>query len=165
MGLDRKIESMTHSLNLRMCGAPQKVWGTRPANSRDAAAAWPSFLAFRFQGPGFWAWPCPRARHAKASGSESFLQNRLFRRRFSLPDRCLHFERPLRGATDGLFVGNPYFSSSGRTGREDPQPDTNPSQMWLAVKSVSVSNCEGKQKARKLPLRGVWGVNPTVNPS
>ena len=122
---------------------------------------WP--LDFRAQG--FWAWPCPRARHAKASGSESFLQNRLFRRRFSLPDRCLHFERPLRGATDGLFVGNPYFSSSGRTGREDPQPDTNPSQMWLAVKSLSVSNCEGKQKARKLPLRGVWGVNPTVNPS
>ena len=47
------------------------------------------------------------------------------------------------------------------TGREDPQPDTSPSQLRFAVNlGAYISNCERKQRARKPPLRGVWGVNP-----
>ena len=48
-----------------------------------------------------------------------------------------------------------------RTGREAPQPNTNPFQPCFARKCGHVmQNFEGKQRARKPPLRWVWGVNP-----
>ena len=65
----------------------------------------------------------------------------------------------VRGA--GCLMETHAFHRAAGTGREDPQPDTNPSQQCLVVQlSVEVSNSERKQRARKPPLRGVWGVNP-----
>ena len=47
------------------------------------------------------------------------------------------------------------------TGREDLQPHTNPSQLRFALTwNHLMQSCEEKQRARKPPLRGVWGVNP-----
>ena len=59
------------------------------------------------------------------------------------PAALVPFERPLQGARCGLFDGNPCFSSSGRHRPRGP-----------------TTNSERKQRARKHPLRGVWGVNP-----
>ena len=50
------------------------------------------------------------------------------------------------------------------TGREDLQPHTNPSQLWFALKCGHLmQSCEGKQRARKPPLRGFRG--RTLNPN
>ena len=47
---------------------------------------------------------------------------------------------------------------------EDPQPDTNPSQLWLAVKRTSYAELRGEAESKKASLEGglgqVWGVNP-----
>ena len=52
--------------------------------------------------------------------------------------------------------GNPCFSSSG-TGREDPQPDTNPSQLWFAVKRAFYAEPRGEAESKKAPLEGGFG--------
>ena len=52
-----------------------------------------------------------------------------------------------------VFVGTRRAAG---TGREDPQHHTNPSQPWFDV-NVYLSNCEGKQGARKPPLGGYGG--------
>ena len=67
----------------------------------------------------------------------------------------------LTGCQGGLFVGNPCFSSSGRTGRQDPQPDTNPSQLWLAVKCGRLCVEPRKEaESQKAPLEGGLGGEP-----
>ena len=53
-----------------------------------------------------------------------------------------------------LFVG------AAGTGREDPQPDTNPSQQCLVVQCGCLCVEQRKEaKSKKTPLEGVWGVN------
>ena len=60
-----------------------------------------------------------------------------------------------------MFVGVLFLLVEQPTGREELQPDTSPSQLWFVLKCDHVvQRCEGKQRARKPPLRGVWRVNP-----
>ena len=40
----------------------------------------------------------------------------------------------LTGCEGKLFVGNLAYRRAAGAGREDPQPDTNPSQLWFVVK-------------------------------
>ena len=46
------------------------------------------------------------------------------------------------------------------TGREDPQPDSNPSQLRFAVKRAFSAELRGETESKKAPLEGGWGVNP-----
>ena len=51
-----------------------------------------------------------------------------------------------------MFAGNPCFSSSGR---EDPQPNTNPFQLWLAVKRALCTfyaKLRGEAESKTAPL-------------
>ena len=46
------------------------------------------------------------------------------------------------------------------TGREDPQPDSNPFQLRFIVKSTFSAELRREAKSKKAPLEGGWGVNP-----
>ena len=46
------------------------------------------------------------------------------------------------------------------TGREDPQPDSNPFQLRFFVKRTFSAKLRGEAKSKKAPLEGGWGVNP-----
>ena len=43
-----------------------------------------------------------------------------------------------------MFVGNPSFRRAAGTGREDPQPDSNPSQLRFAVKRTFSAELRGE---------------------
>ena len=45
------------------------------------------------------------------------------------------------------------------TGREDPQPHTNPFQLWFAMTCGRLC-VEQRRESRKKEMRGIWGVNP-----
>ena len=67
----------------------------------------------------------------------------------------------VRGA--GCLMETHAFHRAARTGREDPQPDTNPSQQCLVVQCACLSVEQRKRKeaeSKKAALEGVWGVNP-----
>ena len=78
------------------------------------------------------------------------------RARLSCQNRCLHFERPLRGAD--CLLETAAFRRAAGTGREDPQPDTSASQLWFAVQCGCL--CVEMHGSEKAPLTGVWGVSP-----
>ena len=60
---------------------------------------------------------------------------------------------PEQGARGEVFVGI-------GTGREDPQPDSNPFQLRFAVKRTFCAELRGEAESKKAPLEGGWGVNP-----
>ena len=47
------------------------------------------------------------------------------------------------------------------TGREDPQPDTNPFQLWFAVKTAFYAELRGEAESKKAPLEGGLGGGTT----
>ena len=117
-----------------LAGNPQGVWGP-PSR--------------RLQGPG------PRGRlSCPAVCCHSWPNRVLFVATNSFRKKCI-FHRGAKCLLETL--------SSRReagAGREDLQPHTNPSQLWLALKCDHLMQSrEGKQRARKPLLRGVWGVN------
>ena len=46
------------------------------------------------------------------------------------------------------------------TGREDPQPDSNPFQLRFAVKRTFYAELRRETESKKAPLEGGWGVSP-----
>ena len=59
-----------------------------------------------------------------------------------------------------MFVGNPCVFVGG-TGREDPQPDTNPFQLWFAVKCGRLCvELRREAESKKTPLDGGLGGEP-----
>ena len=72
--------------------------------------------------------------------------------------RCLHFEPTSQGVRGKLFVGNLASRRGAGTGREDPQPDTNPSQLWLAVKRSFYAELLRREAGSK--KKGIRGGEP-----
>ena len=59
-----------------------------------------------------------------------------------------------------MFVGTLVSRRAAGTGREDPQPDSNPFQLRFAVKRTFSAELRGEAESKKGPLEGGWGVNP-----
>ena len=81
---------------------------------------------------------------------------------------CASFPIPsklLRAALTGCEGRNVYWKPFSSSGLHRPRGPHNPTQIHLSSALlcnvvVYVSNSERKQRARKPPLRGVWGVIP-----
>ena len=65
----------------------------------------------------------------------------------------------MRGA--GCLLETLASRRAAGTGREEPQPDTNPSQLWLAVKcGRSFVELRREAESTKAPIEGVVGGEP-----
>ena len=66
----------------------------------------------------------------------------------------------VRGAS--CFLGTVGSRRAAGTGRVDPQPDTNPSQLWFAVKRAFRQELQGEAKSKKAPVEG--GLEVSLKP-
>ena len=58
------------------------------------------------------------------------------------------------------LLGTLASRRAGGTGREDPQPDSTPSQLRFAVKRTFSAELRGEAKSEKAPLKGGLGGEP-----
>ena len=64
----------------------------------------------------------------------------------------------LQGCQARCLLGTLASRRVAGTGREDPQPHTNPSQLWFAVKRAVYAELRGEAESKKVP--GGWRSEP-----